>query len=396
VKKVCFWFDSQSRKSNVWQNIDSEFLNFDLLVNMPFNYEIKFRNKDEVDTRDLNFYLIELRYQNLTTFKKFLKKTVTQFLKNNPSIVIMFYMPAEAGFLGAGEKPLFLIFDQMFSDLENQKYLIYGALNVKQLTPTKFVDKVIGFDYFEYWTYRKLNSIPVKNTNPSRNFLCLNRRLTDSRIALLALLYKKNLYNTNYVSNLNFLPKQFKHLSKEDLYIRAKEILFDADKKFVNKILEDPPLILDYDPSTLTSEIYPLEGTEQYYEKTYFSLVTETCIDRLFLTEKVYKCIARGHPFIVWGAPFLLDYLKSKGYETYSSVFDESYDIEIDDQKRLYKIIESVEKFISLPSNEKAYKHRILQRIAEYNRTLFLERAEYNYKKQWQKTIEKISNDQKN
>ena len=55
-------------------------------------------------------------------------------------------------------------------DLENQKYLIYGALNVKQLTPTKFVDKVIGFDYFEYWTYRKLNSIPVKNTNPSRNF----------------------------------------------------------------------------------------------------------------------------------------------------------------------------------------------------------------------------------
>jgi len=391
MKKVCFWFDRPNNKVNLWNNMESGFLQDDLLSKMYFDYEIKYRNRDSIKKSDLNLYLIELPFQDLKKFYGLLKSKAANWLRNNPLVNIVVYLPQEAAFLN-NDWDHFLFFHNEFPELPNKKYFIFGNINVKknyENTDYKSFDKVFGFDYFEYWTYFNINPIPKNLINKEKNFLSLNRHLTGKRLALLSLLHKENLFDAGYVSNL-------KILSPDPAYIEdAKNLVQTQDKNYINKILEGPPNILDtydcYEPTE-----HDKVNLNPFYNKSFFSLISETVTFDLFITEKTYKAIIHQHPFIVWSAPYTLEYLKNKGYETYSSIFDESYDKEIDESKRLYMIIEEIKKIINWSSKEKKQKFKSVQRIAEYNKNLLEERAEHNYKKQWYDIIEEIINDQKN
>jgi hypothetical protein len=69
-------------------------------------------------------------------------------------------------------------------------------------------------------------------------------------------------------------------------------------------------------------------------------LVTETVATgcRHHLTEKTFKPIAMGMPFIIVGTQGSLKYLRSYGFRTFGDLWDESYDDEPDDAKRIEKI----------------------------------------------------------
>ena len=69
-------------------------------------------------------------------------------------------------------------------------------------------------------------------------------------------------------------------------------------------------------------------------------LVTETVATgrRHHLTEKTFKPIALGMPFIIVGTQGSLKYLRSYGFRTFGDLWDESYDDEPDDSKRIEKI----------------------------------------------------------
>ena len=69
-------------------------------------------------------------------------------------------------------------------------------------------------------------------------------------------------------------------------------------------------------------------------------LVTETVATgrRHHLTEKTFKPIALGMPFIIVGTQGSLKYLRSYGFKTFGHLWDESYDDEPDDSKRIEKI----------------------------------------------------------
>ena len=51
-----------------------------------------------------------------------------------------------------------------------------------------------------------------------------------------------------------------------------------------------------------------------------------------------------GHPFIMYGQPRSLEYLKTLGFKTFPNIFDESYDTITDTNKRQEKIIEQIQK----------------------------------------------------
>jgi hypothetical protein len=77
------------------------------------------------------------------------------------------------------------------------------------------------------------------------------------------------------------------------------------------------------------------------YKDTYFSLVTETVFDYpySFRTEKIWKPIAIGHPFIaVANRGFYRD-LHNLGFQTFGSVIDESFDQLDNNQDRLDRIV---------------------------------------------------------
>ena len=69
-------------------------------------------------------------------------------------------------------------------------------------------------------------------------------------------------------------------------------------------------------------------------------LVTETVAtgQRHHLTEKTFKPIALGMPFVIVGTQGSLKYLRSYGFKTFGDLWDESYDDEPDDHKRIEKI----------------------------------------------------------
>ena len=69
-------------------------------------------------------------------------------------------------------------------------------------------------------------------------------------------------------------------------------------------------------------------------------LVTETVATgrRHHLTEKTFKPIALGMPFVIVGTQGSLHYLRSYGFKTFGDLWDESYDVEPDDSRRIEKI----------------------------------------------------------
>lgn len=75
-------------------------------------------------------------------------------------------------------------------------------------------------------------------------------------------------------------------------------------------------------PGPLNRKILPTQ-----YENTRCSVVCETTIteDRIYLTEKTWKPLIAGHPFVTQGNPGLLEYLNQLGFRTYESVWNEDY-----------------------------------------------------------------------
>ena len=80
------------------------------------------------------------------------------------------------------------------------------------------------------------------------------------------------------------------------------------------------------------------------YLDTYFSLVTETVFEypHSFRTEKIWKPIAIGHPFIIAANTGYYRDLRNLGFKTFDPIIDESFDLIEDNQMRIDRIISVV------------------------------------------------------
>jgi hypothetical protein len=68
----------------------------------------------------------------------------------------------------------------------------------------------------------------------------------------------------------------------------------------------------------------------EHFMQTYVSIVLETHFDAdssggAFLTEKTFKCLKHGHPFVIVGTAGSLDTLRQLGYRTFDHVIDPTY-----------------------------------------------------------------------
>lgn len=89
------------------------------------------------------------------------------------------------------------------------------------------------------------------------------------------------------------------------------------------------------------------------YKQSYISIVSETEVDSgtLFFSEKTFKPIVAGHPFISMNGKHSLKHLQNLGYKTFSKWWDESYD-EIDDwRERVLVISKLVNTLCQLDKN---------------------------------------------
>lgn len=86
---------------------------------------------------------------------------------------------------------------------------------------------------------------------------------------------------------------------------------------------------------------------------TYFSVVTETTVDGApYLTEKIFKPILAGHPFIALASAGFYDALHNLGFKTFSPYIDESFDHEENIHTRLTMIADQIKQLCSSDLDE--------------------------------------------
>ena len=93
------------------------------------------------------------------------------------------------------------------------------------------------------------------------------------------------------------------------------------------------------------------------YDNSYCSIILETLFDcdgsgGAFLTEKTFKCLKHGHPFIIAGAAGSLASLRDLGYRTFDHSIDTTYDAIEDNTRRYLAVRRSIAQIAALTPTE--------------------------------------------
>jgi hypothetical protein len=109
-----------------------------------------------------------------------------------------------------------------------------------------------------------------------------------------------------------------------------------------------------------------------WYNATSFSVVVETTTTTpTFISEKTFKPLAYYHPFLLWGSPYTLQYVKEIGFETFGHIIDESYDVVLDDDMRFAHICEQVNNLVK--DHKTIFNDSRTQEILRHNHNLFFD-----------------------
>jgi hypothetical protein len=166
----------------------------------------------------------------------------------------------------------------------------------------------------------------------TKTFIMPNRIIggrRQHRLELLYYIFKSNLMN-NYISCPSTCPAELQPI--EEL---VKNIAPDAVQVFQAQNLPlNMPNETDHPMHSCWLSLFDESADSLLY------LVTETVADeqRLHLTEKTFKPICLRMPFIILGTQGSLEYLRSYGFQTFATVWDESYDLVMDDHERILAI----------------------------------------------------------
>lgn len=144
-----------------------------------------------------------------------------------------------------------------------------------------------------------------------------------------------------------------------------------------------------YQQRLVKDELFGNEWGEIYiqaepYIDTYFSVVSETVFEYPYTlrSEKTYKPIAAGHPFVIAASRGFYRDLRNAGFQTFGSLIDESFDLIDNDQDRLERIItvtqdlcnQDLEQFLVASRDICVYNQQYLQSSGNQIRTEFVPR----------------------
>lgn len=201
-----------------------------------------------------------------------------------------------------------------------------------------------------FWQ-RKMPSLPkIIEYIPVKDYINLNRAVREHRVRLIEELYKSNLFKNGYNTWNN---KKLKDFDKDHILNKVDFPILDIeDKENINP-----------------NSFVPLE----YCKKSFLFLSTETHVgsNDLLLSEKSFKPIALGMPFLILGNTGTLEYLRNQGFVTFAEWFDESYDLDYPLDKKIEIIINNL-RYVSLLNNkDKKRIRKEMKEICLYNLNLY-------------------------
>ena len=270
--------------------------------------------------------------------------------------------------------------------------------NYVKLYPPKIDVKLFFHISYNYlWEeFRKMyieHYVPVLPKIPNKHFVSINRRDSLNRRFLNYSLHKENLFNFGYVSHQRVIENEI--YKTKDEHVQEIKLLAHRDDFDVKCFLEHgyKKHFLD---SVLNKHkaVHSFEFHQDYSKKSCFEVVTETDIsDSLFLTEKTLKPILFKSPFLLCGSYLSLHRLKSFGFKTYDTLFDESYDKEPVFYDRMIIIIDNLKRLCNMSVAECYKKLNTVKEVCDYNRNHFLNSdRSFNLQSKIQKRINEVIN----
>jgi hypothetical protein len=207
-----------------------------------------------------------------------------------------------------------------------------------------YLNRVIGY---EYNTEQCSRTDEIYNTlNKPYKFLFLNGRTRPHRKYMIEKMRDADLLEHALWTNLD-TTSVYHHTYHTDLLSRKSAIHLLPDRYEVERYHSN--IQNQFEQKFIKHELFDNQWGDVYiradpYIDTYFSLVTETVCDYPYSlrSEKIYKPMAMGHPFVaVANCGFYRD-LRHAGFQTYHSLVDESFDQIDNNQDRLDRIADVV------------------------------------------------------
>jgi len=207
---------------------------------------------------------------------------------------------------------------------ELEKFEQHGAVGVYYWSHA-----VIARDWFRY---AELDPNLKKPKDPNHLFLVYNRAWSGTREYRLK--FTELVLENNLIDHcaMRFNPVEDNAHYFEHVYQNTR-----LQVKFKNVYQIEQYFAANDAPSHASADY---ESSD--YQSTVIEVVLETLFDdlRWHLTEKTLRPIACAQPFILAATPGSLEYLRSYGFRTFDSVWDEGYDTIADPVARLTAIVE--------------------------------------------------------
>jgi hypothetical protein len=235
------------------------------------------------------------------------------------------------------------------------------ADRIKDICPLYFVngnnkltktENNFKFYVTNHWIHHlRDDSVSRANLNENhRVYISLNRMAREHRVMLTSKLINNNLRDFGYISWAN--GRNHQYIDYTENYPEIHNTKFD---------ILDVPDVLQSNP---TRQI-PLKQCND----SFLFLVTETHFDTdtIFLSEKTFKSVLVGMPFIVLGNPGTLTVLKELGFKTFDRWIDESYDSDISLNDRCDIIVREINRFSNMSNDQRIKIRKEMEEILEHN-----------------------------
>jgi hypothetical protein len=247
-------------------------------------------------------------------------------------------------------------------DIPAEQVIFQSAVPTMIKTVERIAEKYgapqLKLDYFNCFEATGIDTIHTnkniigitKTKKWPKKFLCLNRRWRSHRPLMMLMLYERNLLDKGHIS----FGKSDRGDNWRNSFRELRNIY--KDNKFINDLIERNKDIVDLpdlylDTTDLVTNRAQYESSiVKYYKETYFSVVNETTYHEgiPFFSEKIFKVMAIGHPFILSTVANSLPLLRDLGYKTFHPFIDETYDTVQDDSLRMTAIVDEIERLCSL------------------------------------------------
>ena len=230
------------------------------------------------------------------------------------------------------------------------------------------------------------------NNDSSKHYCTFNGRAAYDRVELLKFLHRENLLENGY-STWHFDPESWEIIRSEGLGIERINRLPEGDltpSHFSAVTVEwnnrkEQEVIDAYNNSAFEIVVETITNIEQESYNWDCKPLGRPGVDwilkaipeanTVFFTEKTARPLLWGMPFFLHAGQYALQSLRELGFQTFDSLWDESYDTIYDPEARAAALHASVKEVLSRPISELDQLIRDNVHILEHNQNRFRELA---------------------